>query len=72
MEKQLGNSGKRKKPFWPKPAHQTHAHARTLAAPDRRTPPVGGNLPAVTPLVLLPLKLEHNIINIGISCVCHT
>jgi hypothetical protein len=26
----------------------------------------------VTPLVLLPLKLEHNIISIGISCVCHT
>jgi hypothetical protein len=25
-----------------------------------------------TPLVLLPLKLEHNIISIGISCVCHT
>jgi transposase InsO family protein len=24
----------------------------------------------VTPLVLLPLKLEHNIISIGISCVC--
>jgi hypothetical protein len=23
----------------------------------------------VTPLVLLPLKLEHNIISIGISCV---
>jgi hypothetical protein len=41
MEKQLGNSGKMKKPFWPKPAHQ----ARALAAPDRRTPPVGANLP---------------------------
>jgi ribonuclease HI len=26
----------------------------------------------VTPLVLLPLKLEHNIISIGMSCVCHT
>jgi hypothetical protein len=26
----------------------------------------------VTPLVLLSLKLEHNIISIGISCVCHT
>jgi hypothetical protein len=26
----------------------------------------------VTPLVLLPLKLEHDIISIGISCVCHT
>jgi hypothetical protein len=26
----------------------------------------------VTPLVLLPLKLEHNIISIGISCVCYT
>jgi hypothetical protein len=27
---------------------------------------------AVTPLVLLPLKLEHDIISIGISYVCHT
>jgi hypothetical protein len=27
---------------------------------------------AVTPLVLLLLKLEHNIISIGMSCVCHT
>jgi hypothetical protein len=26
----------------------------------------------VTPLVLLPLKLEHNIIIIGISCDCYT
>jgi hypothetical protein len=26
----------------------------------------------VTPLVLLPLKLEHNIISIGISCDCYT
>jgi hypothetical protein len=26
----------------------------------------------VTPLVLLLLKLEQNIISIGISCVCHT
>jgi hypothetical protein len=26
----------------------------------------------VTPLVLLPIKLEHNIISIGISCVCYT
>jgi hypothetical protein len=26
----------------------------------------------VTPLVLLPLKLEHGIISIGISCVCYT
>jgi hypothetical protein len=26
----------------------------------------------VTPLVLLLLKFEHNIISIGISCVCHT
>jgi hypothetical protein len=30
------------------------------------------NTDLVTPLVLLPLKLEHNIISIGISCVCHT
>jgi hypothetical protein len=27
---------------------------------------------SVTPLVLLLLKFEHNIISIGISCVCHT
>jgi hypothetical protein len=27
---------------------------------------------AVTPLVLMSLKLEHNIISIGISCVCYT
>jgi hypothetical protein len=26
----------------------------------------------VTPLVLLLIKFEHNIISIGISCVCHT
>jgi hypothetical protein len=26
----------------------------------------------VTPLVLLPLKLEDNIISMGISCVCYT
>jgi hypothetical protein len=26
----------------------------------------------VTPLVLLSLKLEHNIMSIGISCVCYT
>jgi hypothetical protein len=26
----------------------------------------------VTPLVLLALKLEHNIMCIDISCVCHT
>jgi hypothetical protein len=31
------------------------------------TPPT-----CVTPLVLLLLKLEHNIISIDISCVCHT
>jgi hypothetical protein len=31
----------------------------------------GGGGP-VTPLVLLLLKLEHNIISMGISCVCHT
>jgi hypothetical protein len=28
--------------------------------------------PTVTPLVLLPLKLEHNIISISISCDCYT
>jgi hypothetical protein len=27
---------------------------------------------AVTPLVLLLLKLEHNIMSIGISCACYT
>jgi hypothetical protein len=27
---------------------------------------------AVTPLVLLSLKLEHNIMSISISCFCHT
>jgi hypothetical protein len=26
----------------------------------------------VTPLVLLILKLEHNIISISITCDCHT
>jgi hypothetical protein len=26
----------------------------------------------VTPLVLLSLKLEHNIMSISKSCVCHT
>jgi hypothetical protein len=26
----------------------------------------------VTPLVLLSLKFEHNIMSITISCVCHT
>jgi hypothetical protein len=26
----------------------------------------------VTPLVLLSLKLEHNIMSISISCVCYT
>jgi hypothetical protein len=26
----------------------------------------------VTPLVLLSLKLEHNIMCMGISCVCYT
>jgi hypothetical protein len=26
----------------------------------------------VTPLVLLSLKLEHNIMSIGTSCVCYT
>jgi hypothetical protein len=30
------------------------------------------DLAVVTPLVLLSLKLEHNIIIIGISCVCYT
>jgi hypothetical protein len=27
---------------------------------------------AVTPLVLLSLKLEHHIVSIGISCVYYT
>jgi hypothetical protein len=26
----------------------------------------------ITPLVLLPLKLEHNIMSISISCDCYT
>jgi hypothetical protein len=26
----------------------------------------------ITPLVLLPLKFEHNIMRIGISCDCYT
>jgi hypothetical protein len=26
----------------------------------------------VTPLMLLSLNLEHNIMSIGISCVCYT
>jgi hypothetical protein len=30
------------------------------------------NTVLVTPLVLLSLKLEHNIMSISISCVCHT
>jgi hypothetical protein len=34
----------------------------------------GDPLPSdiVTPLVLLSLKLEHNIMSISISCVCYT
>jgi hypothetical protein len=32
------------------------------------TPPASG----VIPLVLLPLKLDHNIISIVISCDCYT
>jgi hypothetical protein len=42
------------------------ARCMRLALP-RLVRPLG-----VTPLVLLPLKLEHDIISIGISCVCHT
>jgi hypothetical protein len=38
MEKQLGNSGQRKKPFWPKLAHQAQPHAPT------RLPPLTGGL----------------------------
>jgi hypothetical protein len=38
MEKQLGNSGKRKKPFWPKPAHQ----AQTCAPAPACLPPLTG------------------------------
>jgi hypothetical protein len=52
MEKQLGNSGKRKRPIQPKPAHQ--ARPRASAAPDRRTPPVGASLPRT----LLSLSLS--------------
>jgi hypothetical protein len=29
-------------------------------------------IPIVTPLVLLLLKLENNIMSISISCVCYT
>jgi hypothetical protein len=43
MEKQLGNSGKRKKPIRPKPAHQTRPC--TPVAPKRWTPPVSASLP---------------------------
>jgi hypothetical protein len=56
MEKQLGNSGKRKKPFWPKPAHE--ARARALATPERRTPPVGANLPRALLSLFLSLAAE--------------
>jgi hypothetical protein len=35
-------------------------------------PSVGGKGGVVTPLVLLPLKLEHNIMSISISCDCYT
>jgi hypothetical protein len=38
MEKQLGNSGKRKKPFWPKPAHQAQPR---VPAPTRLPPLTG-------------------------------
>jgi hypothetical protein len=31
-----------------------------------------GEFDVVTPPVLLSLKLEHNIMSIGISCVCYT
>jgi hypothetical protein len=50
MGKQLGNSGKRKKPFWPKPAHQFRARARAPAATYRRTSPVSARLPALSSL----------------------
>jgi hypothetical protein len=42
-----------------------------LNAPKKLSNFVKGKSP-VTPLVLLPIKLEHNIISIGISCVCYT
>jgi hypothetical protein len=45
MEKQLGNSRKRKKPFWPKPAHQARARTRAPAVLDRWTPLIGTSLP---------------------------
>jgi hypothetical protein len=37
-----------------------------------RSPPHGRFDYGVTPLVILSLKLEHNIMSISISCVCHT
>jgi hypothetical protein len=48
MEKQLENSRKRKKPFWPK-------LARAPAVPDTRTPIVGASLPRTL------LSLSHSL-----------
>jgi hypothetical protein len=56
MEKQLGNSGKRKKPLWPKLANQARARACAPAAPDRWTPPVSARLPRA--LLSLPLAAQ--------------
>jgi hypothetical protein len=52
------------------PVHRTgdSRALRRSAAPAAPPAP----LATVTPLVLLPLKLEHNIISIGISCDCYT
>jgi hypothetical protein len=42
-----------------------------VADPSFYRPRRGIYIWLVTPLVLLPLKLEHNIISIGISCDCY-
>jgi hypothetical protein len=56
MEKQLGNSGKRKKPFWPKPAHQAQSRA---PVPARLPPLTGGpRMSAADCLVLSSLSLS--------------
>jgi hypothetical protein len=56
--------------------------ASTEAPEDKTEVPTGSASPIhtkaetsganVTPLVLLALKLEHNIMCIDISCVCYT
>jgi hypothetical protein len=55
-------------PSAPAPAHFSISTPRT--APALVATAMWG--PSVTPLVLLSLKLEHNVISIGISCGCYT